>query len=261
MPKKAQNHHSLMWFHSDNMFFSKSYLAKRKAFRGELWVRESARPLAEQVLLFSSSHSECHVRHRPAIPRTPDIVSFSKSGRTVADALTIVDEGKLKILRNVSHVVILLGGNDISSRRGHPMPPAKNCKETAKNLAILHGKIKTMALRVTICTILPRPRDSVYGFVQDTNKFLWEMACQKGFRNDVLRLTGFKEEDFHDGVHLTAAGYAKLVTQLRAWCRKASTHSTRAIFMAQPISKEIIQAVAITNLSIKTMNSLKSTLN
>ena len=201
------------------MFYSKSYLAKRKAYRRERWARQSARPLAESVLLFSSSHGECHVRHRPAFPRTSDILSFSKSGRTVADALTVVDQGQLKIPKNISHVVVLLGGNDISSSRGHPMPPAKTCKETAKNLAALHGKLKTMALKVTICSILPRPRDSVYEYVQDTNKFLWELACKKGFRDDVLRLTGFQDEDYHDGVHLTAAGYAKLVTQLRAWCR------------------------------------------
>ena len=189
------------------MYFHKAYLAKRKAVRRDRLARERARPLAQPVLLFSSSHGECHMRHRPAFPRTPDILSFSKSGRTVCDALKIVDAGQLHIPRNVLHVVVLLGpGNDISCRRGCPMPPASKCKQTADNLALLHRKLKTLTRRVTICTILPRPRDSKYEYVTDCNKFLWEKTCQDGFKDELLLLIGFGEADYHDGVHLTAAG-------------------------------------------------------
>ena len=94
-----ENRHTLMWCHGDKMYFSRSYLAKRKAVRRDRWARESAKPLVQPVVLFSSSHGECHVRQRPAFPRTPDILLFSKSGRTASDSLKIVDDGKLHFPR------------------------------------------------------------------------------------------------------------------------------------------------------------------
>ena len=107
------------------MYFTKAYLARGKIVRKKDWARERFRPLAQPVLLFSSSHGECHVRHHPAFPRVTDIRSYSKSGRKVTNALEIVNAGQLRIPSQVSHVIVLLGGNDISSRRGQPclQPP------------------------------------------------------------------------------------------------------------------------------------------
>ena len=201
------------------MYFSKKMIAKRANYRRGRWASASARPLAQPVLLFSSSHGECHVRHRPAFPKLQDFISFSKAGRTATDGLVMIDSGKVRVPRGVNHVVILLGGNDLSCRRGDPMPPPQTCAETAKTLMKMYQKLKTMAVRVTVCTILPRPRDRGFGYVEECNEALWRLACTNGFRDDVLVLKGFTDADFHDGVHLKATGYTKLVSQLRAWWR------------------------------------------
>ena len=162
--------------------FRASAKPAKKPFWRTRWMSKNKKKTVKPrlpTLLLTSSHGLEKPKHRPGITRPPWMLIDCYGGKKARDLKTELETKELP--SGLRHVVVMLGGNDVSvpprRRRTAKKPDDETADATAWDLVqVYHHHLKYVRLveRVTVVALLPRPSDGNYlpGLFDKTNDLL-----------------------------------------------------------------------------------------